>query len=136
MTAIRAKSVKRVILDFSTPKCSRYYIMKSLRTCEVIGIQESKERPEFTIFNNEIKVGMYTIELELPIDSSFNWHKLREYGDFQVSIYDTMLIDLEKDIRFKEQPWVAHNFFGQLRIKHLIDIIAYVHRLDKIKAFL
>lgn len=110
--------------------------MKSLRNCEVIGIQESKERPEFTIFSNEIRVGMYTITLELPLDGSFNWHRLREYGDFQISICDTKLIDLKRDVRFKDQSWVSHNFFGQLRIKHLIDIISYVHRLNKLKAFL
>ena len=99
-------------------------------------MREGKDRPEFTIFSNEIKVGMYTIALELPLDGSCNWHKLREYGDFQITIHDTKLIDLQRDSRFQEQSWVKYNCFGQLRIKHLIDIICYVHRLNKLKAFL
>ena len=110
--------------------------MTSLRNCEVISIKEDKNCPEFTVFSNEIKVGMYTISLELPLDGSFNWHRLREYGDFQISIHDTKLIDLKKDVRFKEQPWIKYNCFGQLRIKHLIDIISYCHRLNKLRAFL
>lgn len=139
MTAIKATSESRVILDFNTEKCSKNRIKQELRRCDITSLEEGKKHNEVILYSNEIKIGMYTIVLELPFDSSLNWHKLRDYGDFQISIYDSdhiAGIDLKKDIRFKSQYWVSENFFGKLRIKHLIDIIAHCHRLDKLKAFL
>jgi len=84
---------------------------------------------------------MYTISLLLPFDSSSTWSKLKDYGDFEVRVSDTSdrkttSINLKKDSRFSNQYWVSKNFFGKLRIKHLVDIILYCRRLDKLKAFL
>jgi hypothetical protein len=137
MTAVKAKSESRVVLDFSTiNKCSKNHIKQALRGCEVVCVEESKEPNEFTIFRNEIKIGMYTVVLELPFDSPLTWRHLRDYGDFQVSIYDSSHIDLKLDNRFKSQYWVLENFFGKLRIKHLVDIISHCARLDKLKSFI
>lgn len=139
MTAIKAKSEDKIILNFSDDKCSKNHIKQSLRRCEIINIEETG-RDELIIYNNDIKVGMYTIRIDLPFDSHPSWNKLKDYADFQISIYDSIdkknSIDLNKDTRFKNQYWVSQNFFGKLRIKHLIDIIAYCHRLNKLKAFL
>ena len=139
MTAIRAKYELRTILDFSEGKCSRNRVMQSLRNCSVVGLEESKGKP--VLYLNEIKVGMYTISLLLPFDSSSTWSKLKDYGDFEVRVSDTSdrkttSINLKKDSRFSNQYWVSKNFFGKLRIKHLVDIILYCRRLDKLKAFL
>ena len=94
---------------------------------------------EFIIYNNIIKVGIYTITLYFPFDSSPHWRKLKDYGDFHIRIHDTIDqksdIDIKIDSRFKSQYWVSKNFFGQLRIKHLIEIIAYCSRLNNLKAF-
>ncbi len=32
--------------------------------------------------------------------------------------------------------WINDNFFGKLRIKHLVDILFHCKRLDRLKAFL
>lgn len=141
MTAIKATSERRTILNFSDEDCSKNRIKQSIRKCEIVGLKQGDEDHEFTLYSNEIKVGMYTVVLELPFDSSLNWHKLKDYGDFQISIYDSSdskspCIDLKKDSRFKNRYWVANNFFGKLRIKHLIDIVAHCHRLNKLKCFL
>ncbi len=140
MTAIRSKFESRTILDFSSGKYSKNKIKQALRQCEVINILEGEDRDEWMIYDNHIKVGMYTIALNLPFDCPSTYRKLRDYGDFEISIFDTSskehCINLQKDSRFKDRYWVSHNFFGKLRIKHLIDIIAHCKRLDKLKAFL
>jgi hypothetical protein len=139
MTAIKAKSELRTILDFSTGKCSKNRIKQALRKCPVVSLEEGNG--ECTLYLNEIRVGMYTVVLLLPFDSSPKWTKLRDYGDFEVKVYDSRdpkasAINLKKDPRFKNQYWVNKNFFGQLRIKHLVDIIAHCYRLNNLRAFL
>ena len=136
MTVMKTKSELRTILDFSTGKCSKNYIRNSLRNCSITNLCENEN--ERTLYFNEIKIGMYSIMLLLPFDSSTKWNKLRDYGDFEVKIYDskTSAIDLKKDGRFNNQYWVHKNCFGQLRIKHLVDIITYCYRLNNLNAFL
>lgn len=140
MTAIKATPQDRVILDFSTGTCSKNRIKQALRKCEIVNLEQRDDSKEFIRHCNIIKIGMYTVVLELPFDSSPSWRKLREYGDFQIYICDganhLSVVNLKKDARFNGQYWVNKNFFGQLRIKHLIDIIAHCHRLNKLKAFL
>lgn len=138
MTAIRAHQERRLLLDFSNGKHSKNKIKHALRQCKIISIKQTEEDNEYIIFNNEIKVGMYTIQLHLPFDCSKNWNKLRDYGDFEISVHEGSgpKINLTKDARFRYRYWVSQNFFGKLRIKHLIDIIAHCKRLDNLKAFL
>lgn len=139
MTAIRAHQERRLLLDFSDGKYSKNKIKQALRQCNVISVKQTDEDDEYIIFANEIKVGMYTIKLHLPFDSSKDWNKLRDYGDFEISIHERPggpSINLNTDGRFRTQYWTKYNFFGKLRIKHLIDIIAHCKRLDNLKAFL
>jgi len=140
MTAIRGVSQDKVILNFNGEKCSKNRIKQALRKCEIVNLEQRDETQEFILYLNIIVIGMYVIVLELPFDSSANWRHLKDYGDFQISICDSLdhksRIDLKKDPRFKNQYWVPKNFFGQLRIKHLIDIVAHCHRLNKLKAFI
>lgn len=141
MTAIRARQESRYILDFSNGKYSKNKIKKALGMTKVINYYEGKNENDLIFRENKIMIGMYTVLLELSFDSSPNWEKLKEYGDFEVSVYETTgtevkRIDLKKDSRFKNQYWVSNNFFGKLRITHLVDIIAHCQRLDKLKAFL
>src|SRR5689334_4083054 len=137
MTAIRAHQERRLLLDFSEGKHSKNKIKQSLRQCNVVSVKQDED-DEYTIFTNEIKVGMYTIRLHFPFDCSKDWNKLRDYGDFEVSIHERSgpALNLSTDGRFRYQYWTKHNSFGNLRIKHLIDIIAHCKRLDGLKAFL
>lgn len=139
MTAIKATAENREILNFNN-KCSKNSIKQSLQRCEVISLEQLVKANEFKLYRNTIKIGMYIVALELPLDSALTWHKLKDYGDFQVGIYDNAdpkaaSINLKTDARFNTQYWVNNNFFGKLRIKHLIDIIAHCARLDKLKSF-
>jgi len=140
MTTIKATSKKRTILDFNKPKYSKNYIHNAIRNCELIAVEQKENPNEFTIYTNEIKIGIYTIILELPCDSSTNWNKLADYGDFQVSIVDnthsTKEINLKTDYRFAEQPWIKNNFFGKLYTKHLVDIIFHCIRLNRLTCFI
>ncbi len=131
MTAIRVHEEPRIICDFSG-KCSKNKIRQTLRACQLTSIEDN------TLYTNQIKVGMYTIFLWLPFDYEGS-HKLKDYRDFAVAIREGSSdsnINLKTDPRFKGQYWVSKNSFGQLRIKHLIDIIAHCQRLNRLRAFL
>ena len=135
MTAIKAKQEARLIFDFSSGKYSKNKIKQILRNCEVVRGSTSKEGV-VTMYINVIKIGMYTLYLHLPYDCPFNWTKLKQFKDFDVGIADPWSIDLHEDNRFKDQYWVSMNSFGNLRTKHLVDIIAHCCRLNKLSAFL
>lgn len=139
MTAIRAQEEQRTILDFSQGKCSKNKIKQSLDSCYLTSLEELEEN-EVKLYLNTIKVGMYSIEIRLPFDLS-GPRRLKEFHDFEIAIYDSpdpkaKRIDLKRDPRFKSQEWVHNNFFGKLRVKHVVDIIAHCQRLDRLKAFL
>lgn len=141
MTVIKATSQERVILNFNGKKCSKNHIKRALHQCEIVSVEIGKTPFEYVKYDNRIIVGMYCITLFLPFDSPAGWHKLKDYRDFAIVIHDTDKrqargIDLKKDSRFKDQYWVSQNFFGKLRIKHLVDIIAHCHRLHQLRAFL
>lgn len=139
MTAIRSHEEHRTILDFSHGKCSKNKIRQSLNNCQLTSLEENEDY-EVILYLNEIKVGMYSVVIQLPYDLE-GPRKLKDFKDFEICIYDShdpkaSRINLKKDTRFRSQYWVELNFFGKLRVKHLIDIIAHCKRLDKLKAFL
>lgn len=134
MTAIRVHEEPRTILDFSKGKCSKNKIRQALRQCQLTSLEDGMKGP--ILYANHVKIGMYTIDIQLPLDIE-GPRKLKDFKDFEVHIYSgTTRVNLKVDPRFKERYWVAKNSFGQLRIKHLIDIIAHCKRLDKLRAFL
>jgi hypothetical protein len=140
MTAIKATAESVTVLDFSKSKCSKNQIKRAIRQCEFIHSKKC-EGNKVTVYSHFIKVGMYSILVYLPYDSSANCNRLRQYGDFEVHIWDGLdtklrSLNLERDSRFNNQYWVPKNTFGRLRITHLVDIIAYCHRLDRLKCFL
>lgn len=139
MTAIRAHEEPRTILDFSG-KCSKNKIRTALRDCRLTSLEEGDGPEGVILYLNEIKVGMYSIVIQLPYDLEGS-HKLKEFRDFEICIYDSddrkaSRINVRTDVRFKDQYWVPHNFSGKLRVKHLIDVISHCKRLDRLKAFL
>lgn len=139
MTAIRSQEEPRTVLDFSNGKSSRNKIKQALDTCHLASLEEKKEN-EIILYLNTIKVGMYTIEIRLPYDLA-GPRKLKEFKDFEIAIYDSpdpkaKRIDLKKDSRFRGQEWISCNSFGNLKIKHLVEVVFHCKRLDKLKAFL
>jgi hypothetical protein len=136
MTAIKAKYEGRLVLDFSKGKYSKNKIKQSLRKCEIISSKPGIKPNEVTIFDNTIKIGMYTIHITLPYDSPATWNNFKQFKDFVIFIEDNKRIDLSEDGRFKYQYWIKNNIFGWLKIKHLVDIIAHCIRLNNLKAFL
>src|SRR5579864_878225 len=118
MTAIRAHEEARTILDFSG-KCSKNKIRKALRDCRLTSLEDGKDPDCVILYLNEIKVGMYTIVIQLPYDLE-GMRKLKEFKDFEIFIYDgkdakTSRINVRTDARFRDQYWVPHNFSGKLR---------------------
>jgi hypothetical protein len=134
MTAIRVHEEPRTILDFSQGKCSKNKIRQALRTCQLTSLEDSSSGA--ILYANHIKIGMYTVDMQLPLDVE-GPRKLKEFRDFEVQIYSgTERVNLKNDPRFRSRYWISKNTFGQLRIKHLIDIISHCKRLDKLKAFI
>lgn len=136
MTIIKVKSEHKIILDISNKIYSKNKLKGTLKTLQII--HEETSGHNVTMYVNEIKIGIYTIVLYLPYDSSPKWNRLKDFGDFEISIFERSIptcINLAKDNRFKQQYWVNKNFFGKLRIKHLIDAIIYCQRLDRLNAF-
>jgi hypothetical protein len=137
MSVVKGKTDYRVVLDFSNEKCSKNKVKMALRKAEILNLQFEQYGHTCTRIQNIIKIGMYTIRLWLPGDTPQSWNKLKDYGDFEIDLYDTSKsIDMTKDSRFKGQYWSNMNFFGKLRIKHLIDIIMHCNRLNRLSAFL
>lgn len=139
MTAIRSHEEPRTVLDFSNGKSSKNKIKQALDHCYLASLEESKDN-EVTLYLNTIKIGMYTIEIQLPFDLS-GPRKLKEFKDFEIAIFDSpdpkaKRIDLKKDSRFKGQEWISHNSFGNLKVRHLVEAVAHCKRLDRLKAFL
>ncbi|MGI0058801.1 MAG: hypothetical protein ACREBJ_03450, partial [Nitrosotalea sp.] len=127
----------RTILDFSG-KCSKNKIRQDLKNCQVAAL-ETSQGDDVVLYRNEIHVGMYSIVIVLPFDLE-GTHKLKEFKDFEIRIYDTkarvICLNVKTDSRFKGQYWLSHNFFGKLKVKHIVDVIAHCQRLDRLKAFL
>ena len=139
MTAIRSHEEPRTVLDFSHGKSSKNKIKRELDLCSLASLEEDKEN-EITLYRNTIKVGMYTIQIQLPFDLT-GPRKLKEFKDFEIAIYDSpdpkaKRLDLKRDVRFKSQEWISHNSFGNLKVRHLVEAVAHCKRLDRLKAFL
>ncbi len=137
MTALRAREKPRTILDFSNFKCSKSGVHKILKTCKIPSLVDGKSLNDFIIYNNEIKVGIFTITLQFPLDISFDPCNLVDQKDFEIIISENYSsVDLKRDSRFKNEYWVNQMFFGKFRIKHLTDAIIHCKRIDQLKAFL
>jgi|SRR5208283_492795 len=139
MTAIKAKVEDRTILDFSVGKFSKNKIKQAINKCEIVCAKTADDdHNEWTLFDNHIKIGMYDVLLIVPWDSPQTWNRLKQYNDFEVEISEEKgsRIDLRNDRRFKGQDWVKSNSFGNLKPKHLADIVAHCIRLNRLKAFI
>src|SRR5208337_1172757 len=139
MTAIKAKLEDRTILDFSAGKFSKNKIKQAINKCEVVCSKTAdNDQNEWIIFDNHIKVGMYDIFLIIPWDSPQTWNRLKQFIDFQIEISEGngKIVDLKNDGRFRGQEWVKYNSFGNLRPKHLTEVVAHCIRLNRLRAFI
>ena len=137
MTLIKSSPEERTILDFSKGEISKNMIKSALRSAEVLEYIKSEDH--FIWIDNNIKIGMYQIELQFYERNLVNSRrKLREYGSFDIVISeryrgDNAIIDRNKDVRFKSQYWIKNH---KLRMKDLVDVIMFIKRLNNLKAFL
>jgi hypothetical protein len=129
------------ILDFSGPRCSKNKIRKLLKSVKVESWRAtgapSTSSKSLLFVDNQIKVGIFTIDLNL----SYGELGLLSLKDFTggVSIMiredkqDNPFIKTHTHQLFRTQYW---NNFDSFRIKHLTDVISYLQRLNALKAFL
>jgi hypothetical protein len=135
MSLVKGKRQTNTILDFSGNETSRNKIRESLRLIKISNV--SSQKNNLTIFDNVVKVGTYNIKLVLQEDYDNSPKKLKEFGRFQVRLFEfDKEINLKRDYRFKKQKWVKSNLDSGLKIKELIDTIFYCNRLHKLKLFL
>jgi hypothetical protein len=142
MTMVRGKLEHKTILDFSKGKVTRNRIRQALRKTEVI--EKIQTKRGLTFRENWIEIGMYRINIIPYAVSTESRRHLREYGGMAINIQESMtplknhyrLIPPHSDDRFKDQYWTELTRTYKIRIKHLIDIIYYCHKLDKLRAFL
>lgn len=124
MTSLEVK----VILDFSNGKCSKHKIKKSINDCEIKNISLDNR----TAYLNIIKIGIYDIYIHVPYDSPSNWNKFSDFKDFEVELIQPF--DIDDDI--SDKCWAKNNFFGKLKINHLVEMIYYYIRLNELSIFL
>lgn len=126
-------------LDFSKPKISRNHVVMSLRKADFTTYLTDHDNNSVIFLEHVVKVGMFEIQLILsPASRSPN---LRDYGKFFVKIFELKPMCKRKEIflimdeRFKNQEWALKNFHKWIRIKDLVNIIMYCHKLDRLKMF-
>jgi hypothetical protein len=142
MSLVKSKQEFRTILDFSKGKLSKNKIKNSLREAEVLEYTQHGDAISFV--TNDIQIGMYQIRLCFySVNAEQSRNRLKEYGGFRVAIYERhrrsnaiQHINLDKDKRFNGQYWTKINKGYNLRMKHLVDIIMFTNRLNKLKMFL
>lgn len=131
-------SLTNQILDFNKPKISKNYVVNSLRKSDFTTYLTDYDSNSVIFLEHVVKVGMFEIQLILtPTCRSSN---LRDYGKFFVKIFELKPLGrreilLIADERFSAQPWSLKNFNKWIRIKDLVDIILYCHKLNKLKMF-
>lgn len=143
MSVSKVKHQHKVILDFSDQKLTKDNVKRSLREISIEPLFKDVSGhmigEQLICIDNEIRVGMYKISLLLsPSVSRFTSHKLKEFGDFRIKIFETgnknaREINLRRDGRFKEQHWAQKNNCG---LKDLEEAIHHCKRLDHLKAFI
>jgi hypothetical protein len=145
MTVIRTKDREtRTLLDFSNERFSKNKIKQLLRNLKVevwkLDNYNVDTKTGITFVDNEIKVGIFTISINLAMASGS--YKLKDFpGGMSIIIQESgrnqppPMMWRENKL-FKNQYWMSYNSMGNFKIKHLADVIHYCCRLNKLKCFL
>jgi hypothetical protein len=134
MSVFKSKYEARTILDFSEGKVSKNSIKQSLRRVEVRHCSENVNG-YVTFFNNNIKVGMYSIRLVLYSGPKDNSTKIKQYKKFLISVIEnkaTQEINIKRDARFCHKTWTTEN----PSVEEMADLIQYCKRLNDMRGFL
>ncbi len=139
MTVIRShKEETRTVLDLSGGRCSKNKIKKLLRELEVEAYKYDSETSTNLRIRNEIKIGVFTIELITAVE--FGRHKLKDFSGMIIDIRENNRenshIKLYSHPLFKNQQWNTNMSMSGFKVKHLAEAIHYCQRLDGLKAFL
>lgn len=145
MTLIKTNDREtRTVLDFSGDRCSKNKIRKRLRSIEIESWRQTGEKPasgnSIRFIDNEIKVGIFTIDIFIPglTVGIQGEHKLKDFKTglgigIREDKRDNSHIKVYSHPLFRDQYWKS---FTNFRMKHLVDVIVYLQRLDHLKAFL
>lgn len=145
MGMLKAKLEEKAVLDFSKGNVSRNYIRQALRKIKIISEIETHDSIVSALRENYIQIGMFRVYINPYAVSSNKYQHLRQLGGLNIVIYERKgerhtaywgNINEKTDKRFKEQSWVELSPNYKVRIKHLVDIIYYCHKLNKLRAFL
>lgn len=134
MSVFKGKYENRTILDFSDGKVSKNSIKQSLRKVEVRHCSESVNG-YVTFFNNEIKVGMYSIRITLIGSLNDNHTKFKQYKKFFIRVIENKTVqevNIKHDTRFCHKIWATEN----ASVKEMADLIYYCKRLNDVRIFL
>lgn len=139
MSASKIKHEFRTVLHVNY-KLTKTKVVKLLRDTDILLIEENG--PTAVYIDNQIDIGMYIIRLLLNRNyiKRSNPQRLRDYGEFNIRIYEKnrsnlIEIDIFKNSLFSDLDWVQRNENKSLKINDLIAAIIYCNRLDRLKAF-
>lgn len=130
MSVSKVGRESRTIINVNSDKISEYKIKRILRETDVI----SKENA--LLINNQIDIGIYRIHLLLDSRCS-NATRLKQYGRFQIRVYEKFSthiekINVNKDYRFKGCSWSEQELFC---ISDLVQVMLHCHKLNFLKVF-
>lgn len=133
MSVFKSKYELRTILDFSDGKVSKNQIKQSLKQVEV----KYCTKPShgwITFFNNDIKIGMYSIRLSLTNDDlNYTNTKIKQHKRVSVQVVEkTEKIYIDSDPRFS---YLNYNYTN-VSIDDLTNLIHHCKRLNDVRAFL
>lgn len=134
MSVFKVKHEYRKILDFSDGKVSKNSIKQSLRQVDVKYCAQNVNG-YITIFDNAIKVGMYSIILKLNSDFGEENSTLKQYKKVNVLVCESRTsneINIQNDNRFSYKSWNEEH----TSVDELVDLINHCKRLDDMRVFL
>lgn len=139
MTVIRTiKEEVRTVLDFSRGRHSKNKIKRLIRDLEIEAYKYNAENNTNTFIRNEIRVGIFTIELIVSIQ--FDQHRLKDFSGMVIDIREEKrenpYIKLHSHHLFKNQNWAVDMCMSGFKVNHLIEAIHYCVRLNNLKIFL
>lgn len=138
MTAIRIQY--KTILDFSNQNINKSQVARAIKTVQLCS---SSKEDEFSVYYNDIVVGMYIVRLFGAPRSELGTKKwenfgfyIYEAGNSDIRAFDKW-INLRKNPLFNQQYWASsEGNISAIKSKDIVNIIMHCNRLNSLKSFL